>query len=61
MEGNVIHRYVAGVLGLMVLALFLLGWRKSSSIRTSPWLTTGLAGLILFQGHAGHVDSHYAT
>lgn len=50
---EMIHRYVAGVLGLMVLALFLLGWRKSSSIRTSPWLTTGLAGLILFQAMLG--------
>lgn len=50
---EMIHRYVAGVLGLMVLALFILGWKKSSSIRTSPWLTTGLAGIIVFQAMLG--------
>lgn len=50
---EMIHRYVAGVLGLMVLALFVLGWKKSSNARTSPWLTTGLAGLILFQAMLG--------
>lgn len=50
---EMIHRYVAGVLGLMVLALLVLGWKKSSNARTSPWLTTGLAGLILFQAMLG--------
>jgi cytochrome c oxidase assembly protein subunit 15 len=50
---EMIHRYVAGVLGLMVLALFILGWKKSTSIKTSPWLTTGLAGLIVFQAMLG--------
>jgi cytochrome c oxidase assembly protein subunit 15 len=47
------HRYVAAVLGLMVLALFILGWKNKSSIRTSPWVTTGLAGLIVFQALLG--------
>ena len=50
---EMIHRYVAGVLGLMVLALFILGWKQSASVKTSPWLTTGLAGLIIFQAMLG--------
>jgi heme a synthase len=50
---EMIHRYVAGVLGLMVLALFILGWKHQSAIKTSPWVTTGLAGLIVFQAMLG--------
>jgi cytochrome c oxidase assembly protein subunit 15 len=50
---EMIHRYVAGVLGLMVLVLFILGWKHKAEIRTSPWTTTGLAGLIIFQAMLG--------
>lgn len=50
---EMIHRYLAGLLGLMVLALFMLGWKHKATIRTSPWLTTGLTGLIVFQALLG--------
>ncbi len=50
---EMIHRYLAGLLGLMVFALFVMGWKYKQSIRTSPWLTTGLTGLIVFQALLG--------
>ncbi len=50
---EMIHRYVAGTLGLMVLWLFVLGWKQRREIHTSPWLTTFLLGLIVFQAALG--------
>lgn len=50
---EMLHRYLAGALGLMVLALFILGWHQQRQIRISPWLTTGLLGLIIFQAMLG--------
>lgn len=50
---EMIHRYAAGTLGLMVLALFVLGWRHQARLRTSPWLTTFLLGLVIFQAALG--------
>jgi heme a synthase len=50
---EMIHRYIAGGLGLLVLALFALGWKHRASIKTSPWLTTFLLGLITFQAALG--------
>lgn len=50
---EMIHRYLAGALGLMVLALSLLAWRFKNSIQVSPWLTTGLLVLITFQAMLG--------
>ena len=50
---EMVHRYLAGTLGLMVLALFVLGWKTKESIQVTPWLTTGLLGLIIFQAMLG--------
>lgn len=50
---EMIHRYLAGSLGLMVLALFVLAWKNKSHIKVSPWLTTFLLGLITFQAMLG--------
>jgi heme a synthase len=50
---EMIHRYLAGTLGLMVLALFTLAWKTKDNIQVSPWLTTGLLGLIVFQAMLG--------
>jgi heme a synthase len=47
------HRYVAGSLGFMALGLFILGWKNKSNILVSPWLTTFLLGLIIFQALLG--------
>jgi cytochrome c oxidase assembly protein subunit 15 len=50
---EMIHRYLAGSLGLIVLILFVLSWKNSKQIKVSPWLTTALLGLIIFQALLG--------
>ncbi len=50
---EMIHRYLAGALGLMVLALFVLAWKYKKHIKVSPWLTTFLLALITFQAMLG--------
>lgn len=47
------HRYLAGTLGLLVAAIFLLAWRIRSEVKASPWVTTFLLGLITFQAMLG--------
>ena len=50
---EMIHRYLAGTLGLVVLALFVLAWKYRQKIKVSPWLTTFLLALITFQAMLG--------
>ena len=50
---EMIHRYLATALGLFILALFAMGWRNSKQLKVSPWLTTLLVGLVVFQGMLG--------
>ena len=50
---EMIHRYFAGALGLLVAAIFVLGWRARKNIKVSPWLTTLLAVLIVMQAAFG--------
>ncbi|MES2502936.1 MAG: COX15/CtaA family protein [Pseudomonadota bacterium] len=54
---EMLHRYLAGTLGLVVLALFILAWKKASQhpqqIKVSPWLTTALLAIIMFQAALG--------
>lgn len=54
---EMLHRYLAGTLGLVVLALFILAWKKArqypQQIKVSPWLTTALLGIIMFQAALG--------
>ncbi|HEY8354709.1 MAG TPA: COX15/CtaA family protein [Methylophilaceae bacterium] len=50
---EMLHRYLAGSLGLLVLALFALGWRARKLIRVSPWTPTILLVLVLFQAMLG--------
>ena len=50
---EMIHRYLAGALGLMVLAIFVLGWRVRKEIEVSPWLPSFLLVLIVFQAALG--------
>ena len=46
---EMIHRWLAGTLGLLLFGLLLLAWRK----RQSPWLATAIAGLVVFQAALG--------
>ncbi len=50
---EMIHRYLAGALGLLVLAIFVLGWRARKEIKVSPWLPSFLLVLIVFQAALG--------
>ena len=50
---EMIHRYLAGALGLLVLAVFILGWRAKSQIKVATWLPTFLLVLITFQAALG--------
>jgi cytochrome c oxidase assembly protein subunit 15 len=47
------HRYLAGTLGLIVLALFAFGWRSKQYIKVSPLLPTALLFIIIFQAALG--------
>lgn len=50
---EMIHRYFTVPLGLLVLAIFVQGWRERRTIKVSPWLPTGLLFLIVFQAALG--------
>ena len=50
---EMIHRYFAGTLGLLVLAIFVMGWRLRREIKVSAWLPTLLLLLIAFQAALG--------
>jgi cytochrome c oxidase assembly protein subunit 15 len=47
------HRYLAGTLGLIVLAIFVLGWQAKREIKCSPWTPSFLLILITFQAMLG--------
>jgi len=47
------HRYLAGALGLIVLAIFFLGWQAKREIKCSPWTPSFLLILITFQAMLG--------
>lgn len=50
---EMIHRYLAGALGLFVLAIFVLSWCQRKAIKVSPWLPTTLLFLVIFQAMLG--------
>ena len=50
---EMIHRYLATLLGLFILAIFVMAWRKRNEIKVTPWLPTALVGLVVFQGMLG--------
>jgi cytochrome c oxidase assembly protein subunit 15 len=47
------HRYLAGILGLLVLAIAVQGWRLRRDTRGGPGLPLALLGLIVFQALLG--------
>lgn len=50
---EMLHRYLAGTLGLLILALCVLAWRKESRSRQSPALPTALLGIVGLQAALG--------
>lgn len=47
------HRYLAGTLGLLILAIVIVAWRRRRLLRQSPALPTALLGLVVFQAALG--------
>ncbi|MCA1977719.1 MAG: COX15/CtaA family protein [Thiobacillus sp.] len=50
---EMIHRYFAGMLGVLVLAIAVMAWRLRGRTRGGPALPLGLLGLIVFQALLG--------
>ncbi len=47
------HRYLAGTLGLLILSITVVAWRRRSVLRDSPALPFALLGLVVFQAALG--------
>lgn len=47
------HRYLAGMLGLLILAIAITAWVKRKTLAQSPWLATALLVLVMFQAALG--------
>ncbi|ADQ84442.1 heme A synthase [Methylovorus sp. MP688] len=50
---EMLHRYLAGTLGLVILALCVLGWRGRLYLAISPWLPTLTTALVALQAMLG--------
>lgn len=50
---EMLHRYLAGTLGLMILSLCILAWRQDMRSRQSPALPTALLGVVGLQAALG--------
>jgi cytochrome c oxidase assembly protein subunit 15 len=50
---EMIHRYLAGTLGLLILGIAVYAWRKRAELRQSPALPLFLAGLVVLQALLG--------
>lgn len=50
---EMLHRYLAGTLGLLILVLCVLAWRARKLIQVSAWTPTFLLGLVIFQAMLG--------
>ncbi len=50
---EMIHRYFAGTLGILILSLFIYSWRAARRIEVSPLLPTALLGIVFFQAMLG--------
>lgn len=47
------HRYIAMVLGLLIIVIAWLGWRHRAALPSGPWLATLLVGVVILQGLFG--------
>lgn len=50
---EMIHRYLAASLGVLIIAIAVLAWRLRSSARASPRVALALVGVVIFQGLLG--------
>ena len=47
------HRYLAGMLGLLIAAIAVIAWRRRAAIGRPPWLASALVLLVAFQATLG--------
>jgi len=47
------HRYLAATLGLLILAIAVLAWRRRGATGQRPWLATALVAVVAFQATLG--------
>ncbi|HKO88613.1 MAG TPA: COX15/CtaA family protein [Burkholderiales bacterium] len=50
---EMIHRYLAGSLGLLLLGIAVLAWKKRRELNQSPWLPTLIVGVVILQAALG--------
>jgi cytochrome c oxidase assembly protein subunit 15 len=50
---EMVHRYIASGLGLLIIAIAVLAWRKRDQLGQSPRLAIALVGLVCLQGAFG--------
>ncbi len=50
---EMLHRYVASILGLLIIGLAVYAWRWRESLAGGPWLATVLVGVVILQGLFG--------
>ncbi len=50
---EMIHRYLAGILGLLIAAIAIMAWLRRETLRQSPVLASSLVVLVLFQAALG--------
>lgn len=50
---EMVHRYVASALGLLIIAIAFIAWRRRSLLRQSPSLPSVLVGVVILQGLFG--------
>ncbi len=50
---EMVHRYLAASLGLMIIGIAVLAWRHRSHKGAAPWVATLLVGVVIFQGLLG--------
>lgn len=50
---EMVHRYVAASLGLLLIAIAAMAWRLRARLAQSPWLATALVGVVILQGLFG--------
>jgi len=50
---EMVHRYIASGLGLLIIAIAVLAWRLRERLEQSPALPMALVGVVIFQGMLG--------
>ena len=50
---EMVHRYVAGILGLLILAIFVMAWRRRKQVQNGVGLPLALLGVLVFQALLG--------